>query len=244
MDWTKAKNIIIAALLITDLILAGSMFYNNAMAKSSEDLYLQNTISVLKDRNISIDAELPTKQSRMPVLTVEYDQMDALLIQKKINEQKTLPKDQWNEAGVKKLTDNFLQSCGLMTENVKFDSIQGNNGNYTLKYSDIIKGIPIEESYMNCSVKEGKVETIDRIWLKPLKLGKTKKQVIPIAQALIKFMSINPENAEITIQKIELVYWLDTVNLGLEAPISDTAFPAWKITYNDGKIIHIQAFEQ
>lgn len=244
MDWTKAKNILIAALLVTNLLFLASMFYGNAKVNSENALFLENTIAVLHERNINIEGELRAKQISMPVLSVEYDNADPALIKALIASQKSLPGSSWSETAIREMAEAFLAKCGLMTENVRYDGIQKNSGLYNIHYSDTINGIAIEDSYMNCSIKDGKVQAVSRLWLKPVDFGKTKKQVIPIALALIKFMTDHPGGEKVTIQKIELVYWLDAVNFGLESPVSDTAFPSWKISYNYGQVSHINAFEQ
>lgn len=243
MDWTKAKNILIAALLATNLLLLGIMVYGNTKVSAEDAIFLKNTIAVLEARNIVVVAELPRKSIRMPVLTVEYDNDDAELIKMQLMSQEALPISEMTEASARNLAESFIEKCGLMTKNVRYEGIKENKGIYTVSYSDAINGIAIEDSYMNCIIKDGKVEAINRLWLKPVAFGKTKKRIIPIAQALIKFMSENKDNSKITIGKIELVYWLDSVNLGVESLVSDTAFPAWKIVYNGGQIAHINAFE-
>ena len=244
MDWTKAKNILIAALLLTNLLLLGNMLYDNANVQAKEKLFIENTLAVLEARNITIETPLPKGQPRMPVLSVEYDNDDAAVIQEQIANQQALPKSQWIEADIRTMAEKLLEACGLLTENVRYDGFQMKNGSFILTYSDVIKGIAIEDSYMTCVVKDGKVESINRLWLRPVDFGKTKKQVIPLAQALISFMSDKTGSEKITINKIELVYWLDTGSVGLETPISDTAFPAWKISFNNGQVAHINAFEQ
>jgi regulatory protein YycI of two-component signal transduction system YycFG len=244
MDWTKAKNILIAALLVTNLFLISGMLYGNAKAEAGDSQFLANTVEVLKARNITIDAELPSAQFRMPVLSVEYDNADITVINELLSDQALLPDSQPSSIEAREMADRFIEACGLMTENVAFSSIDEFDNVFIFNYVDEIDGVAIEDSYMTCIVKDGKIESIDRLWLKPVELGKTKKLVIPIAQALIKFMSDNPENEDITIQDVKLVYWLDSVNFGVESPVSDTAFPAWKIVYNDGQVVHINAFEQ
>ena len=48
-------------------------------------------------------------------------------------------------------------------------------------------------------------------------------------------MSENTDEEKIYVQDISLVYWLDSSVFDTESPVTDTAFPAWKITYNRGK---------
>ena len=48
---------------------------------------------------------------------------------------------------------------------------------------------------------------------------------------------------EMYISHMEMVYWLDTETVTGETPLSDTAFPAWKIVYNGGSVSYIKAYE-
>ena len=47
----------------------------------------------------------------------------------------------------------------------------------------------------------------------------------------------------ILVEDMELVYWLNPSDYEGETAISDTALPAWKITYNDGQVKHIPAYK-
>jgi hypothetical protein len=49
---------------------------------------------------------------------------------------------------------------------------------------------------------------------------------------------------DIVVERIELVYWLDTSSFDGEELIKDTALPAWKIVYNENQSEHIYAYEQ
>jgi hypothetical protein len=84
----------------------------------------------------------------------------------------------------------------------------------------------------------------DRYWLNPVEMSDIEKEVIPAAAALIKFMSGKTDDEKIYVEDISLVYWLDASSFDVESPVTDTAFPAWKITYNRGNVRYILAWEQ
>ncbi|MPN35901.1 hypothetical protein SDC9_183403 [bioreactor metagenome] len=93
-------------------------------------------------------------------------------------------------------------------------------------------------------MKDGKITDFRRFWLDPGEMSDSEKEVIPAAAALIKFMSENAGEDKIYVQDISLVFWLDSSAFNAESPVTDTAFPAWKITYNDGKVRYVTAWEQ
>ena len=70
MDWTKAKTILIIALIVTDIFLIatyGSKY--NAEETGNEEALA----AVLEGNNIYVDAQkIPRKHRSMPALSVEY----------------------------------------------------------------------------------------------------------------------------------------------------------------------------
>ena len=247
MDWTKAKNIIIAALLITNLILIGSLVGKHLYNEEIQRVEIADTISVMESRNIYFEAKLPEKPGNHPILYVEYDTIDPEKINESIANQAGLGSNEITEASIKQYVVDFLKSASIYSKNLMLQSISNKDGVYYLEYKNMVGKFPLEDSYIKCSVKNGKIENFHRVWLKPLEFGKNKRAVMDVSSALVRFMNaLQKEQAngeKITITKMELVYWLDTSAFDLNSPISDTAFPSWKITYNNGKVMHILGYE-
>ncbi len=244
MDWTKAKSILIMALLITNLVLIGTYVFQNNRFGNDEEMMQEATVKLLAEKNIFVETDIPERHKRMPKLTVQYDTMDEDVIQGQLAGQKPLPVSERSDENLIAMADSFIEACGLMTENVTFESIEREGSRISITYKNYINNIAIEESYIICTVQDGKIRDFRRYWLNPVEVNETDKEVIPAAAALIKFMSGNTEEEEIHVQNISLVYWLDSSVFDAESPVTDTAFPAWKITYNGGKIQHIMAWEQ
>lgn len=74
MDWTKAKNILIAAFLLTNLflmvVLYGGQQGNSTSAISND--YVTQTLQFLQDKNIEIRTELPLAAPSLNSVNVEY----------------------------------------------------------------------------------------------------------------------------------------------------------------------------
>jgi hypothetical protein len=247
MDWTKAKNIIIAALIITNLVLIGSLYVKFNDKQEMQKRELSDTISVLESRNITINTILPNTVGNKPLLYIEYDNADQSLIEEKLKGQVGISSEIIDQSSIEKYINVFFTECNIMTKNIVLKSIVEKNGVYSIEYKNMVGDIALEDSYIKCTFSEGKIIDFQRIWLKPLDFGKTKREVMPISSALIRFMNKIKEgpdkDSNIVINGIELVYWLDTSALDLNSPVTDTAFPAWKFTYNNGEVIHIGAFE-
>jgi len=138
----------------------------------------------------------------------------------------------------------LMEKCDLMTANVTFERVERLGEDILVIYKNYIDEIAIEDSEIICTVRDGRITDVKRYWLNPVEVNDIEKEVISADTALIKFMSENTEGEKIYVQDIALVYWLDSGGFDAESPVTDTAFPAWKITYNRDKIQYILAWEQ
>lgn len=244
MDWTKAKSILIVALLVTNLVLIATYLSQNNRFWDDEREMRDVTVKLLEEKNIFVETDIPEGHRRMPKLTVSYDKADEETVQKQLAAQKSLPIRERSDENLIAVTKAFIEACDLMTDTVTFDRIEHKENETLVTYRNYINGIAIEDSSIVCTIRNGKITDFRRNWLKPVEINDIEKEVIPARAALIKFMSENTEEEKIYVEDISLVYWLDSSVFDAESPITDTAFPAWKITYNRGKIQHILAWEQ
>lgn len=244
MDWTKAKSILIVALIVTNLVLIATYFLQNNRFDSNEEEMRNVTIKLLESKNIFVKTDIPKEHSRMPKLTVRYDKRNDDVILAQLATQVSLAKDEQTDENLIAKTTELIENCNLMTENVTFDRIKRTTKDIKVYYKNYINGIAIEESHIICTVTNGKITDLERFWLNPVESSNIEKEIIPAAAALIEFMSENQREEKIYVQDISLVYWLDSSAFDAESPVTDTAFPAWKITYNRGKIKYVPAWEQ
>lgn len=244
MDWTKAKSILIVALLVTNLVLIATYFSQNNRFWDDEREMRDVTVKLLEEKNIFVETDIPEGHRRMPKLTVSFDKADEEIVKEQLALQKSLPIRERSDENLIAVTESFIEACGLMTDTVTFDRIEHKENETLVTYKNYINGVAIEDSSIICTIRNGKITDFQRNWLKPVEINDIEKEVIPARAALIKFMSENTEGEKINIEDISLVYWLDSSVFDAEAPITDTAFPAWKITYNRGRIQHIPAWEQ
>lgn len=244
MDWTKAKTILIIALIITNCVLIATYFFQEYQFNSDDEKVHDTTIKLLENKNIFIETDIPKTHERMPKLTVQYDKIDSAAIDQQIANHRALMPDAVTEDNLIALTTEFIEQCNLMTENVTFDKIERDGDSYKIIYKNFLGEYQIEESYINFTVTRGKITDVKRFWLNPIEVSDIKKEVIPAVTALIRFMSENTEEERIRVQDISLVYWVDSNDFDSESALTDTAFPTWRITYNGGKVQYITAWEQ
>lgn len=245
MDWTKAKTILIVALIATNLVLIATYLYQNNGFKSDDQELQDVTIKLLESKGIYVDeTKIPKEHPRMAKLTVEFDKMNEDVINEQLENQKPLTLNRLTDKKLKEITAAFIKNCNLMTDNVTFDSIERTEKGIRVTYKNYIDGIAIEDSYIICTITNGKITDVKRYWLNPVEISENKKEVISAAAALIKFMSENKTEEKKYVQDISLVYYLDSSSFDVESPVSDTAFPSWKITFNRGRIQYVPAWEQ
>lgn len=255
MDWTKAKSLLIVALLLTNIMLISVYFLQYNRNDIREDNVTKNTVSLLKSKEIYVETEIPDQKKRMPVLSVERSESDQELPQELMYKQEGMSRENREMQDYIKYVENFLKSCALYDDYTKLIGTEtGEQGEVVLTFGTVFEGFSVEKSWMTCTVSDGRVTDVQWKWYQPIKFGETKKEIMTATNALIKFMSQIEEGAKeegddghepIVIGKIELIYWLDEYNLGEGISLSgDTAFPAWKVTYNEDQVSYIAAYEQ
>ena len=243
MDWTKAKTILIIALLLTNFVLAGAYLLQNVQFEDEAEMQ-DATIKLLAEKNIFLDTPIPVERPKMPKLTVQFDTIREDEVNQLLASQLPVPRVELTDEKLISITSEFIESCGLMTENVVFHNIERAGDEIKVTYKNYIEKITIEESYITFTIKNGEITEFRRFWLDPVEVSSTEKEVMPAAAALIKFMSENAGDEPIFIQNISLVFWLDSSAFDAESPVTDTAFPAWKIIFNGGKVRYVTAWDQ
>ncbi|EFI41722.1 MULTISPECIES: two-component system regulatory protein YycI [Peptoniphilus] len=75
MDWSKAKNILIVALLIVNLVLFGYIFsnYYKTQDKSTSNSFINETLRLLEKKDITVDCYIPKNKIKLPSLRVEFE---------------------------------------------------------------------------------------------------------------------------------------------------------------------------
>lgn len=244
MDWTKAKTILILALLVTNLFLLGTYAFIQVKDATQEENIQIETLALLEAKNISVKIQLPLKHSKMPVLNVKYDRLDPALLKQQLWDQVPLDENHRSRESILQMTEDFINSCRIGGSNVVLDRLEQQGQTTIITYKNVYEGMLIEDSYIICTVEDGQIIELERYWLKPLEFGRTKKETISASAALINFMSEKKQTDSIMVEDMKMVYWLDSSDYGAETTISDTAFPAWKITYNDGQIKYVPAYAE
>lgn len=77
MDWSKAKSILIVALLITNLILLGVIVSRDKVSDPTTTVEFKKSVeNMLREDEIYIKTEIPSEKSNLKPLIVEYEDLN------------------------------------------------------------------------------------------------------------------------------------------------------------------------
>lgn len=243
MDWTKAKTILIVALIATNLFLVFTYGFNRpGESENGKDVL----IDVLAKNNITLGTKVPEKQGKLAALSIEYSGFDKVETDELLNREVYSVKDQEiTEESLVVVSEGFLREIGLFRDNMVLDKVEEQGNSQVVRYKNEIDGIRIEESHVYCIFEGGRLVSVDSYWLEAKSFSDRKMNIISANEALVFFMSQFPANQKkIQIDEIELVYWLDTSSFDGEELVKDTALPAWKVVYDGDQKMYIYAYEE
>ena len=244
MDWSKAKNIILLVLVLTNLFLLavyGNKYFGDD--GTSDEEILDYTVSLLDENDIEYRGEIYNKTRKMHPLTVSYGQYDSNMVKNAISTLGSLPDGDESDESCRKLADSLLEKCGFMTENVYFSGIERDQDSICVIYENHYNDIPVQECYMKVYLENGRVTDFDRKWMEIIEESDPKIEVMSQLSAMMKFMTEVEGRGHITIDKMYLTYWIDSYDVEGDI-LFDTALPAWCFEYNGGQKMYISAGQQ
>ncbi len=244
MEWSRIKNILIVALILTNLLFIYMIIAPDTDNAVDDSDLLADTLTIMTKNNITVSADIPRTDDAMPVITLTYDEENGTYYY--TPSEKTQPLD---ETTAKNLADDFVDSLNLPSSrnsSIKMCSVyqsEENNSLYTVSYGNFYEDYKIEDCYLICTVSSNGVIGLTRNWASAEQAGKSRREIIPVSTALLKYMKLIQSDdplagAEIT--QIALVYKIDSEYSGRIT--SDTAFPSWKITDSENNVTYIPAY--
>lgn len=240
MDWTKAKTILIVALLFTNIFLIG----NYGMKVLGEESGQEESVllQVLSDKNVELGIEIPQKHKNMPVLTVNYKEPDLDLIRHTLEAYSQID----GSNAYKVVADKFIKDVNCNSATMYYEGIEEKDNKVIVSYKNIVDEMEVQESYAKCIFENGNIVDFQYRWLKPAHFSSKKIHTISASAGLVKFMSEVADGTPIKVIEMKMVYWLADYDIqenseGKDMAVSDTTFPAWQITYikeNNEKLVH------
>lgn len=186
MDWTKSKTILIVALLIADLVLILFM-YDAYRPDENQQEILKNTIAYMKDRGFTVSGKIPDEEKKMSYLSVKYETVNQDLLKQALDNQTPLESASPSKEEVLALCDSVIRAAGMFSDSMAEDKIVKSDVGWIVTYKTMVDGIPLEKSDIRCEVQNGRVTSVLNEWLEPTGFGSAKKDILPLAEALMNF---------------------------------------------------------
>ena len=237
MNWSKAKTILIIALIITDVFLL--LMYGKSSFTSKEFSDNEALAELLGRNGIHINADaIPKKHYDLPVLYVQ----NAGAGEKDVSGENNVRVSGDNNTDYKKASDAFIKAAGSDYKTAVFHGIERENGCVTAIYKNAANNTAIENNRIALVFRNGVLEGFSYKWLTVTGAHNKPQKTISAAQALLLFMALDGRETDIHVDRMEMVYWLDE-SVQIDMPVfEDTAFPMWKISYNNGGYDYIDAY--
>ena len=236
MDWTKAKTILIVALLATNIFLLGSHAWRHSAAGEPENEAA--LLQLLSSRNITLSVEVPKSQKPMPILQGEYVSIGDEDIRALMGSQKEVSGS--DDEDYAKAAEDFITYLGMMDDSLRVKSVEQSGDRAEVVFESKIGPVEVAGNFMKCTFEGGKICDFDYHWLKSTGLTQRKAELISAAAALLTLENEGGDAMEIT--GINLVYRVpENAEEGYEGTVSDTAFPTWEICTAAGEKIYVEA---
>ena len=241
MDFSKAKTILIIALIITDLFLIFT--YGIDRDDSTELKNEAALISILRSNEIFVDADIPDAHDEMAVLSVEHKDISEYEINALIEDADIKAEEKTLE-GYEEAAKEFVNYLGMMSvyAYVEETAIDETGDTASVSFACKASEFCVDGSYMICTFTGDELTGFESHWLEPRDFSDRELETISASVALLSFMS-EKEEGEIHINGIEMVYWVNELYETSDA-VYDTALPAWRLTLEGGEVVHIEAFER
>lgn len=240
MDWSKAKNILIIALIATNIFLGFTLFEKEQTPVDTK--YQNELLKILESKGIYVNTELPTVRSKVPVITVKYSTLDNSKISEVLQQQDytVAANDPVEMANMSK---KFLEDCNLPIEDLFYtDVFTRSDGTVAVRFKNSYKSIAIGDSFVNVIFENSKITGLDGEVIQAHANGEARLQVTSPEEALLMLLSQKNSQASLYVDNIQLVYWVNDSDFDEDSLLSDTVFPAWQITYNGGQVKYFDAY--
>ncbi len=237
MDWTKAKTILIIALLATNVFLIYSHLdrHTERGEMTNEEVILQ----LMEQRNIELEVDIPNRHPNLRIIQGEYLSVEREEI---VALAQGMP---LTFSDYRSAAEDFLEYMGIFDRETVYESTEMyKDGDYeaVVRFVAEIEGLRIAENYIDIYFNAGRIIDMKYKWLDNIEIAPRKIETMSAAVALMSLVNQEP-GVKMTITDIELVYWVPETDLEIGETVSDTAFPTWEITLKTGEKKYIEAVQ-
>jgi hypothetical protein len=268
MDWSKTKNILIVALVMTNLILGYYVWHERLpFDKQDYNMRIEDLQNILMDHHIDVSSLNPDIVSEMPVVFVAFKQQLLYEIAPTLLGESTQDpqgryvsqdyllglKDPYTLELVRKegakgfavdTAEEWIREHFAYTEDFVLTDTRETDKGILYQYTQQVNDFFLEGSYMKLLVQDNRIVTFERKWYDVTLQGDQTIQVAPYAVVLYRLMDVifevEPSFKDVLIEKVALGYKLESTlfDMALEA---GEASPYFKFYSRSGRTYLVQA---
>ena len=244
MDWSKTKNILIVALIATNIFLLFTYITKNEKEASIADMEV--LASVLEERNVFVETEIPEYEDKLPAITLTYSDKSEQIVEALRENTYVLDNGPHSgEVAHEEMAVKCLKDCGLYSDDIAFAYVEKEEDGITIaRFENMYKDMVIGGSYVDVTFKDGEIVDVSKQFVSVEAASKRKLGIISPEEALLVLMSEKAQEEAVRIAGIELVFWINDSSFESAGLVSDTAFPAWEMTTRDGEVYYIEAYRE
>lgn len=233
MDWGRAKNVLIYAFLLLNLVLSYQLFSDlQEQADSNLDItsLTEKTQKVMDEKGIKIAGQIPTEAPELPKITYRFQHNDNM--NKRVI-------DLSSQVGSKlifspKELTNALQKDIPMIESYRYDRVLDREGVFVLhplvEQEWPLFNVILELNYNNQQIVSYRLESVEISTVEDEK----RQRVLSAPKALGNLIeNFLPDGS--VVNNIELGYYGQVFNSDAQL-----AAPAWRFTLENGEVYYVQ----
>ncbi|AWB46682.1 hypothetical protein DCC85_22585 [Paenibacillus sp. CAA11] len=231
MDWGRAKNVLIYAFLLLNLVLGYQLWMDlREQADANPDLtsLAENTQRVMEDKNIKVTAQIPTE-------TPELQKINYRFLDEDTQKETTLPQPVYSKLifSPKELVSELSASIPGIA-NYQYDPVESREGTFVL-HPLVEDGWPLFRVNLELHYSDQRITSYRQQSIEINSLGEEKRQRVLSASKALGNLVDNylPEGS--VVKSIELGYYGEMFNSDAQV-----AAPAWRFTLESGEIYYVQ----
>lgn len=231
MDWSRAKNVLIYAFLLLNLVLGYQLYMDlREQADTNPDLtsLAENTQQAMEAKGIRLAAQIPSETPEMPKINYR-------LLNGSGGKEVPLPKPVYSKLifTPKELASSLKEELPDI-DNYRYDPVESGESSFVLH--PLVDGKwPLFRVNLQLHYRDQKIVSYHLQRIELSSLGEEKEQrVLPASKALSNLVeNYLPQNS--VVKSIELGYYGEIFNSDAQV-----AAPAWRFTLESGEVYYVQ----
>lgn len=231
MDWSRAKNVLIYAFLMLNLVLGYQLWTDlREQADANPDLtsLAENTQRAMETKDITVTAQIPNETPDLPKINYRFTGKDGdktVTLAEPVYSKLIFTPDELAEA---------LEGTIPGIENYRYDPVDNADGVFVLH--PLVDGRwPLFRVNLELHYSDQRIVSYNERQIEVSSIGEEKRQrVLSASKALGNLVENYLPNGSV-VKSIELGYYGELFNSDAQV-----AAPAWRFTLESGEVYYVQ----